>query len=408
MSTPTRYAQRTRTSLILSSLIHEPFASLYPLLPFILIKNFKIAAFQIVLLTMLKPVASLFSFYWSEKVSQGRHSLKWNLLGAGLMARIPFIFALFFDNMWLLIGASTLYMLFLRASIPAWMEILKLNLPDRTRERYFAIGAAIGYAEGVLIAIGIGSLMDTYIDSWRFLFLGALLLGIIGVFIQAMLPIQEKSYAPSKEKMTYLESFVRPWRDCFNLMKKRSDFRRFQWAFMVGGLGLMIIQPVIPIYFAETLKLSYRDLMIAYSICKGLGFVITSPFWSRSMGTLSVGSFTSVVLGGFALFSLLITLGVYSSMWIYLAYFVYGIAQAGSHLIWHLSGPIFAQDEESSRFSGINIVMVGARGMVGPPLGGLLALLFGPIFVLYLSVIFCLGGVGSMLIRAPQRLTKPA
>jgi len=408
MSKSTRYVQKTRTSIILSSLIQEPFASLYVLLPFILIKNFKAAAIQIVLLTMLKPIAALFSFYWSEKLSQRKHTLKMNLLGAGLMARLPFVFALFFDNVWLLIGASTLYMLFLRASIPAWMEILKLNLPARVRERYFAIGSALGYAEGVLIAIGVGSLLDTHIDLWRFLFLGSLLLGIIGVIIQVMLPIRETVPPPKSEKMTFRDSFTRPWLDCFKLMKTRSDFRRFQWAFMIGGLGLMIIQPVIPIFFAETLKLSFRDLMIAYSICKGFGFVLTSPLWSRYMSILSVGRFTSIVLAGFALFSLLLTLGIYSSLWVYLAYFVYGIAQAGSHLIWHLSGPVFANDEDSSRYSGVNIVMVGARGMIGPPLGGLLAVLFGPIFVLYLSVIFCLSGVSSMLIRAPKRLTQPA
>ena len=170
----------------------------------------------------------------------------------------------------------------------------------------------------------------------------------------------------------------------------------------------MIIQPVIPMFFSETLKLSYRDLIIAYSICKGFGFVLTSPLWSRYMGILSVGRFTSIVLAGFALFSLMIAFGIYSPIWVYFAYFVYGVAQAGSHLIWHLSGPVFADKEESSRYSGVNIVMVGVRGMLGPPLGGLLAALFGPLFVLYLSVIFCLSGVSSMLVRAPKRLTQPA
>ena len=404
MSRSHPHISKTRAAIILSSLIHEPFASLYPLLPFILIKNFKAAAIQIVLLTMLKPIASLFSFYWSEMISQKKHSLKGNLLGAGLIARIPFIFAIFLDNAWALIFASTLYMVFSRASIPAWMEILKLNLPRRFRERYFAIGSALGYAEGVLIAIGIGSLLDSNMDSWRVLYLGALFLGLIGVVIQAKLPIREAHFDEPSKKMT----FLRPWIDCLNLMKTRSDFRRFQWAFMIGGLGLMLIQPVIPIFFAETLQLSYRDLMIAFSICKGLGFVLTSSLWSRFMSTLSIGNFTSLVLAGFALFSVMIALGVYGSIWVYLAYLVYGIAQAGSHLIWHLSGPLFAEDENSSRYSGVNIVMVGVRGMLGPPLGGLLVTITGPLFVLYLSAILCLSGVSSMLIRVPSRLNSPA
>lgn len=403
------YVAKTRSSVILSSLIHEPFSSLYPILPFILIKNYKAAALQIVLLTMLKPMASIFSFYWSELISQKRHTLRMNLLGAGLLARLPFVAAIFFDNVWGLIAASTLYMLFTRASIPAWMEILKLNLPAKMRERYFAIGSAIGYAEGVFIAIGVGSLLDYDIHLWRHLFLVSLVLGLLGVLIQVLLPIQKRQEEEvKKEKKSFRENFLRPWQDCVHLMRTRSDFRRFQWAFMIGGFGLMIIQPVIPIFFSENLHLSCTEIMIAFSICKGLGFVLTSPLWSRSMSYLSVGTFTTFVLFGFGVYAFCLVLGVYGCFWIYLAYIIYGIAQAGSHLIWHMSGPIFAENEASSRYSGVSVVMVGVRGMLGPPLGGLLAVLLGPLPVIFFSVALALGAISTILVRAPVRLTRPA
>ncbi len=398
---------KTRRALLLSSLFNEPFVSLYPLLPFILLKSLGATAFQIVLLTMLKPVSSIFSLYWSEKISQNRHTLRMSLVGAGLLARLPFLFALFFDNVWLLIGASTLYMLFSRAGIPAWMEILKVNLPDRVREKSFSFGSALGYAEGVLIAIGIGSLLDKSVISWKIFFGSAILLGIIALAIQAFVPMGEtKEVIAKPERLSLKESFLRPWIDCYELMKNRSDFRNFQWAFMVGGFGLMVIQPVIPIFFMETLQISFRDLMIAYSICKGLGFVLTSSLWSRALGYFRVGTFTAFVLIGFALFPLLIIAAIAHQYWIYVAYFVYGIAQAGSHLIWHLSGPLFAEGEKSSRYSGVNIVMVGIRGTLGPPLGGLLVALFGPIAVFIISALFCLSGVTALFVRAPKTATS--
>lgn len=402
------YVQKTRSVVFFSNLIHEPFSSLYPILPFILIKNYQAAALQIVLLTMLKPIASIFSFYWSELISQKRHTLRRNLLGAGLMARLPFVVAIFFDNVWLLIAASTLYMLFTRAGIPAWMEILKLNLPGKLREKYFAIGSAIGYAEGVFIAIGVGSLLDYDIHLWRHLFLIALALGLLGVLTQVLLPIQKKEIEQKGEKKSLKENFLRPWQDCLHLMRTRPDFRRFQWAFMICGFGLMILQPVIPIFFSENLHLSCRDIMIAFSICKGLGFVLTSPLWSRSMSTLSVGRFTAFVLIGFGLYASCLVFGIYSSIWIYLSYFIYGIAQAGSHLIWHMSGPIFSESEDSSRYSGVSVVLVGVRGMLGPPLGGLLSLVFGPLLVIYFSIVLCLGAIFTVSVRAPTRLTLPA
>jgi hypothetical protein len=106
------YGNQTKRAIFLSTLLNEPFASLYPLLPFILLKSLNATAFQIVILTMLKPVSSIFSLYWSEKISQNRHTLRMNLIGAGLLARVPFLLALLFDHVWLYVVASTLYMLF--------------------------------------------------------------------------------------------------------------------------------------------------------------------------------------------------------------------------------------------------------------------------------------------------------
>ena len=388
---------QTRRAIILSSLLNEPFATLYPLLPFILLKSLNATPFQIVLLIMLKPISSIFSFYWSEKISQDRHTLKANLLGAGLLARLPFLFALCFNNVSLLIGASIIYMLFSRAGIPSWMEILKLNLPEKVREKSFSFGAALGHAEGVFIAIGVGSLLDQSVISWKIFFAIALAFGLIALIIQACLPIAEINRKEKPlEKATLKETFIRPWVDCYELMKSRPDFRRFQWAFMIGGFGLMVIQPVIPIFFTETLHISYRDLLIAFSICKGLGFVLTSSLWSRGLSYFSVSKFTAIVLFGFALFPALISLAVVHAYWIYVAYFVYGIAQAGSHIIWHLSGPLFAGGEKSARYSGVNILMVGIRGFLGPPLGGLLALLLGAVPVFIFSSVLCICGIAPL------------
>lgn len=406
------YIPSTKRFLYGSTILHEPLVSLYPLLSFILAKSLGAVLFQIVLFTMLKPVASIFSFYWSEMVSQNRHTLKTNLLGAGLLARLPFLFAIFTDSIWAIIAGSTVYMLFVRAAIPAWMEMLKLNLPKRVRERVFSISSAMGYTEGALIAIAIGSLLDENLMAWKYLFAGAISLGIIGVIIQVAMPIrgrEVKQEMPKSPPLSFKQYLIRPWADVYRLISTRSDFRRFQWAFMVGGFGLMIIQPVLPIFFADTLMISYRDLMIAYSICKAFGFVLSSNLWARAMSRLSTGTFTSLVLVGFAIYPITIAMGVISTSWIFIAYLIYGVAQAGSHLIWHLSGPLFAKEEDSSRYSGVNIMMVGVRGTLGPPLGSLLCYMAGPLITLAISSFLCLSGTLSMFYRAPSSLgAKPS
>lgn len=397
----------TKRAILLSSVLHEPFASLYPLLPFILLKDLGATPFEIVVLIMLKPVVAIFSFYWSSQVKKRRDLLRMNLFGAGLLARVPLLVGIYFENVWLLIIASALYMLFSRASIPAWMEMLKLNLPAKIREKLFSVGSAIGYAEGVILAVGIGVLLDYNIVFWKWLYSGSIIVGIIGVVVQCWIPIRGEHQQPEEcmEKTEgFRANFVKPWKDSMHLMRTRPDFARFQMGFMACGFGLMLIQPVIPIFFDQVLHLSYKNLMIAYSICKGLGFVFTSRLWSRALARISVSCFTSFVLFGFASFPLLIFLSSVSHAWLYLAYVVYGVSQAGSHLIWHLSGPMFADHEDSSTYSGVNIVMVGLRGLVAPPLGGLICGLSGPYAPLALCMMLSLLGIGFMTVRAPKRL----
>ena len=94
---------------------------------------------------MLKPLVTILSFYWSAG-SVGR--LRANVLGAGLFMRLPFLLCSWFDSVWFIIAAAVNYMLFYRAGVPAWMEILKKNLPPEKRSRLFSWSAAVGYGEG--------------------------------------------------------------------------------------------------------------------------------------------------------------------------------------------------------------------------------------------------------------------
>ncbi|MBU6446939.1 MAG: MFS transporter, partial [Verrucomicrobia bacterium] len=82
----------------------------------------------------------------------------------------------------------------------------------------------------------------------------------------------------------------------------------------------------------------------------------------------------------------------------YLAYVLYGLSQAGSHLLWNLSGPMFAKEADSAQYTRVNILMVGLRGSITPAIGGVLCHCCGPAFVILLSAGICLAGVLYMTI----------
>ncbi len=117
------------------------------------------------------------------------------------------------------------------------------------------------------------------------------------------------------------------------------------------------------------------------------------------MSRLSVFQVTSLVFICFSFFPIALMLAKISLNFLYAAYILYGLAQSGSHMLWHLSGPIFAKNEDSSKFSGINIVMVGLRGLVAPMLGGLIYTVAGWQVGLGVGTLLCLFGSWYMLFK---------
>jgi MFS family permease len=371
--------------------------TLYGFVAFILYKDLHASAFQIALLTMLKPLVTILSFYWSAG-SRGR--LRANVLGAGLLMRLPFLLVPWFDSVWFVIAASVNYMLFYRAGVPAWMEILKRNLKEERRGRLFSLSAAVGYGEGVLLSLGMGALLDQDPGLWKLLFVGAALLGMAGTLVQSRVPVQEEEKV---ERPHLKELLIRPWRDTYDLMRNRKDFAGFQWGFMVCGFAIMLIQPALPLFAVDVLGISYTQMAAAISIAKGLGYVASSPLWGKWMGQHSIHRLASWVFLTIALFPPMLALAQWQLWWLYAAYFLYGVGQGGSHLVWNMSGPHFAGKEESARYTGVNVAMAGLRGAVGPPLGGWLSVGWGVLPVLGIGAVLCLWSGIRILKYVPSK-----
>ena len=343
------------------------------------------SAFQIALMTCFKPIITILSFYWSAGLEKSG-KLKSNVLWAGFLMRAPFLLCPWIDSVWFIIGAAVNYMFFYRAGIPGWMEMIRRNMNEGKRGKWFSWSSALGYAEGVVLALGIGSVLDKDPGLWKLLFFGAAMVGMLVLVIQSRIPIEESG---EKERLPFKELLVRPWKDSYHLIRTKPNFSRFQWGFMVCGFGIMLIQPALPIFAVDNLEVSYMVMAGGISVAKGLGFALSSPIWARWIEQINVLKLASWVFLSVALFPVLMSFSVWNIGWFYLAFFWYGIGQGGSHLVWNMSGPIFSGREESSRYTGVGLVLAGIRGAIAPPLGCWLAVLFGPVAVLVLGGALC-------------------
>jgi hypothetical protein len=286
-------------------------------------------------------------------------------------------------------------MLFSRGSIPAWMEILKLNLKKTQREKIFSVACILAYAEGVLIALFIGRFLDSYENSFKFIIVFSTLLGLIGVFMQFKTPIFEENILV-KDSQKNFKGFIKPWKEGINLIKKRKDFAKFQIGTFLAGFGYMLALPSLFLFYADTLKLTHTEMTVARFVFMGLGFIVFSPIWARLMSKFSINFLTGFVCIGFGIFPIFIMFALLSKVWLYIAFLFYGITQGGSRLIWNLSGTVFAKEEDSSPFTAINVSMIGIRGLIAPLLGGFLCEIVGPWVVLFIGVAICFLGSFSM------------
>jgi hypothetical protein len=276
-----------------------------------------------------------------------------------------------------------------RGIIPAWMEVLKRHVPKGKREKTFSYGSMISFLGGALLPFFFGYLMDNDPSVWKLLFPLTSLISLAGIFFLFRLPT-ELAEPTEKVAFNFKKSIVRPWINTFELLKSRSDFFRYQLGFMLGGGGLMLMHPVLPAFTVEELHLSYKELAFAIATCKGLGFAMTSRVWAGFMNKIGIYQFSGIVTIFGALFPVALLITKFQVSWIYAAYFIYGIMQAGSELTWHLSGPIFSKNEDSSVYSSANVILVGLRGLVAPYLGLMICSAAGPMAGLFTGAALCI------------------
>ena len=392
----TMYQSKTQLIFILSKLFNSPLGVMYGLLPFILCKNFNIAPFQIAVLVSLKPI--IISFYSIVFIKNKPHNLKKMIVFSNVLGFIPCLLFPFFDNNWYYIFSSAIFMISARAMLPAWTEIFKLNIIEEDRGKIFSRGSTTNYLANIFIPLLIAPIIDYYPLAWKWCFFAFACIQFCLIFFLSHLKINEDNFnlyelKEKEPKLSFESLIVEPWRNSWNLLKERPDFRYYQISFLFGGSALILVQPVLPIFFEQVLQLSYTQLAVAVSLCKGVGFTLTSPIWARWFNRISIHLFNSQVIACAGLFAVVLISMGHQIAWIYLAYFIYGIMQAGSEISWHLSGPLFSQGEDSTPFTSVNVAMVGIRGCIVPFVGELIFLYSNSMTVFICSAVLC--GIGT-------------
>lgn len=362
------WLSKSHVLYLMNKALCSPLECLFTLLIFILIKELDATTWQLTVLAASKPIVSLFSFQANSVIIGRPHRTRAFLAILWILGGLPCLFFPFVINAWYYIGSYALFITTLRASSPTWIELLKNEAGSHNIASSLLKGSSINYLTVMFLPLLLSFWMDANSDLWKSLFV---CFGVLQLLALLILCFLKPSYNSSKkkEKGQRCTNPLLLWKEGWNLLKSNSAFARYHLLFFLGGAGLVALQPILPIYFKETLQLSYTQVTLAFSVCKGAAFVLSSPVWARWSNKISLYLINYWMNVLSLLFITLMLAASIATLGIFPAYLMYGAMQAGCELGWNLSGPYFAGGRESTYYSSMNLVFVGIRGCVCPFIG---------------------------------------
>lgn len=376
---------------LVNRLLCSPLEAMFAFLIFIISKDAGATPLQAAVLVASKPMVSLIAFYANSFIIVKPALVRPFLMTINLIGCLPCLFFPYFHNPWFFVASFALFTATSRASFPAWTQILKSCACFKTMSQSVSKGSSINYTTALFLPLAFSYWMDLNRQIWPFIYLFLSLLYMINLLVLTLVEIKpnETKAVPLKSNFQHV---ITPWRDALRVLKESTSFAKYLIVFFVGGVGIVMMQSILPTFFIEDLNLSYTLLASAFSFCKGISFLIASPYWAKYANRVSLYFINGIMNILTCLFIAFILASKLYLGWLYVAYLMYGAMQAGSDITWNLSGPHFSRDKECTSYSNLNLVLVGLRGCICPALSQFMFFYFGKMGVFGASFGICFIG----------------
>jgi MFS family permease len=384
-----------------------------------------------------QSVALLFPASWTD-FTKGRYIRRSYLwfgllgrfaLGALLFATTPFPFAA------IVVATTILY----NALLPAQNMLYQANYAARERGKAFGATRrlyAVVYI-GAALAAGYCLERDPFAYRWYYIAVGAL--GFLGCFLFYRVRLRRTAgrggvhvgpsaiedaetigipMAPAGTmsraadgSVTNLAaglatSLANPFAGSWRTLRADRAFLRYEAYFFLYGMAFMMLQPVLPVFLVENLKVDYGEAATAKGLIMMGMFVLFSPLAGRLSDRVGP---VRLAAGAFALLALFpsalcLSSGIPS---LYVSFAIYGTAMAAVDVAWNM-GPIhFAGDRDSTIYMGAHTALVAIRALVGGPLGMVIMRSFGTPKATFLVAAFLFLSASVGMVRLGGRRLAP-
>lgn len=341
-------------------------------------KTFGAGPLLMVLLTMAPSVAQLLALVLAPKMA--RSDQRRLFLVAGVLGRLSLVAVAAVQDAWGFLAFVVLNSIVQSAVIPAQNAVFQANYAKEFRGRLFGWATALMSALTVVTAYGAGFILDRDPAAYRFIYPAAGVAGFVALMIFGQIRLRRfgnGSVPPDPAQELAQEArALGAWALARRLRAQDRAFLWFEGAFMLYGLGFMSIQPCLAPFLVDVMRMDYLQASAAKGSIFYLFFVALMPLAGMFHDRVGIERLGAASCVGLAIFTTSLTL-VGSKQAVYGAFALYGAAMAGIHVAWTM-GPIkYAGARDASAYMGLHVALVGVRGLVGHPLGGIVSVLAG-------------------------------
>ncbi len=365
--------------------------------------------FQAMALLQAIAPAMLLSVLWAVAM-QGKKRVRRYLLLAGFLGRLPYALIFWADTPAQLLVIVYFCSLFHGIITPAMNGIFQANY--RPEKRGLLVGLA--FSSGTIVMMLSCRLAGHFLDqndaSYGLIFVVAAVFATLSCVFLARIP--EHGLKPPKETLVGKTKVTNPVATIGAIAKLtakilRDDpkFAAFERNFFIYGSGLWIMFTMHPIYLVENLNLSYSSISTAKALVGFAPAIILPPLYGLLLDRVKPFRFSTIVMSPVALFPLLLLAAAGQPptlmlALVYAAFLAHGIGQTGVNLMWQLGSLHFAKTGNAYIYQGIHVSITGIRGILVPPLGYAIKILFG------IQALFCF--CSALIILAVVLMYKEA
>jgi MFS family permease len=343
-----------------------------------------------------------------------RFHLRQAFLWMGLLANAPMILVALVDEnavaqgwgLWLFAGVIILAAAADAAYVPHRSALSSANYPLAVRGRLFAMLSVMSRISAVVAAKVSGWLLDADFLWLRVLFPVAAVCGLLEHWTISRIRWHHEGRPKVRTwggLTSALAASADAWRETGRILREDRAFRVYEIGFLLYGFGFLMSFPLIAVFAARVLHLSYGEYTSASGLAQPIAYSVTILAFGRAVDRFGVVRTTAAAFALLTVFFAVLPF-VGDARQFQLCFLLFGITMALVNLGWSL-GPIsFAPSGQGRSYTTVHVLFVGIRSAAAPFLGVWLSgrIGLGSVFVVSAGLV----ALGCVTMTALARRTR--